>query len=313
MNFRSFLTRALVAAFVLTIGSQAFAARTTTYFHGDGLGSVVAATNEAGAVLWRKDYAPFGEQIQTAPVAERTSYTGKQHDDVTGLTYFGGRNFDPELGRFVSVDPVGFTEANAMSFNRYLYVNNNPYKYVDPDGEWLNYAAKFLIDVAINVAINYVTTGEMNVGGALKESVVGLLNPIPGKNLGKLVVALKKADKGTPDAGATMGFASKVAHGNSKASQKSQHGYVIRDTHNGNTVCKTGVSGCKLNADGSSPRANRQANSWNKEAGNEGRYVPEVKKVEPAGPAARENILNWEKGSADVNRGTLDPARHARP
>jgi RHS repeat-associated protein len=117
-------------------GSQAFAARTTTFFHGDRLGSVLAATNEAGAVLWRKDYAPFGGQIDTTPDNERTSYTGKQHDDLTGLTYFGGRNFDPELGRFVSVDPVAFMENNTMNFNRCLYVHNNPYRYVDPDGAW---------------------------------------------------------------------------------------------------------------------------------------------------------------------------------
>jgi len=193
------LTRTLVLAFALTVGSQAFAARTTTFFHGDGLGSVVAATNESGQVLWRKDYAPFGEQIHDTPVAERTSYTGKPHDDVTGLTYFGGRNFDPELGRFVSIDPVAFTEANAMSFNRYLYVNNNPYKYVDPDGEFLNFVVKFALDVAINVAVNYITTGEMNVGGALKESAMGILNPFPGKALGKLAMHAKKVDKVTPD------------------------------------------------------------------------------------------------------------------
>ena len=47
------------------------------------------------------------------------------------------RYYDPIIGRFYSNDPVGFTPSNPMSFNRYLYVNNNPYKYTDPNGEFL--------------------------------------------------------------------------------------------------------------------------------------------------------------------------------
>tara|TARA_B100000519_G_C14151764_1_gene394913 strand:- start:363 stop:1013 length:651 start_codon:yes stop_codon:yes gene_type:complete len=48
------------------------------------------------------------------------------------------RYYDPVIGRFYSNDPVGYTSANpVMSFNRYLYVNNNPYKYTDPNGEFL--------------------------------------------------------------------------------------------------------------------------------------------------------------------------------
>ena len=61
MSIQNLLTRALVAVTALIVGSQAFAARTTTYYHNDGVGSVVAATNDAGQVLWRKDYASFGE------------------------------------------------------------------------------------------------------------------------------------------------------------------------------------------------------------------------------------------------------------
>lgn len=181
---------------VLAGMSLAQAERKTTYYHSDGLGSVIAASNDAGALLWRKEYAPFGQQIDATAENERLSYTGKQHDDATGLTYFGARYYDPHLGRFMSVDPVGFVESNPMSFNRYAYVNNNPYKYVDPDGEFLNFAAKFVLDVGINVAFNYVTTGEMNVGGALKESAVGILNPAKTvAKAGKLSLALAKAAK----------------------------------------------------------------------------------------------------------------------
>jgi uncharacterized protein RhaS with RHS repeats len=43
------------------------------------------------------------------------------------------RYYDPVIGRFYSNDPLGFRGVH--SFNRYTYANNNPYKYIDPDGK----------------------------------------------------------------------------------------------------------------------------------------------------------------------------------
>jgi RHS repeat-associated protein len=222
MNLRSLLSpmyRVLSIVLLLTLGTQlAHADRKTTYFHTDGLGSVVAASNDAGALLWRKEYAPFGEQLDSTAENEKVAYTGKEHDDITGLTYFGARYYDPHLGRFTSVDPVGFVEANPMSFNRYAYVNNNPYKYVDPDGEFLNFAAKFVLDVGVNVAFNYVTTGKMDVGGALKESAVGILNPAKTvAKAGKLALALSKAKKSSK--ASEEGF-TRVRHYTSRSGSK---------------------------------------------------------------------------------------------
>lgn len=52
------------------------------------------------------------------------------------------RYYDPVIGRFYSNDPVDMLghmqKGNpTMGFNRYAYANNNPYKYTDPDGEFL--------------------------------------------------------------------------------------------------------------------------------------------------------------------------------
>lgn len=56
------------------------------------------------------------------------------NDADTGLTYMQQRYYDPVAGRLLSEDPV-LTGANTgASFNRYVYANNNPYKYIDPDG-----------------------------------------------------------------------------------------------------------------------------------------------------------------------------------
>jgi hypothetical protein len=103
--------------------------------------------------------------------------------------------------------------------------------------------------------------------------------------------------------------------GNSLRSTNAQHGYEIVDTATGE-VAKTGVSGGARTASGGSARANRQANKWNREAGQPGRYQPRVVEEVPAGPGARETILQWEAENAARLReaGHLtNPDLHTRP
>ncbi len=129
------LTAAL-AALLAFIAIPAQADETITYIHWDALGSPVAATDEDGNVVWREAYRPYGERINNEAAADSHSrwYTGHPQDADTGLVYAGARYFDPVIGRFLAIDPVGVKEDNLHSFNRYTYANNNPYGYVDPDG-----------------------------------------------------------------------------------------------------------------------------------------------------------------------------------
>jgi RHS repeat-associated protein len=129
------LARLGVIALLLVLGLQpAYAERKTTYYHTDALGSVVAASDSTGALLWRKEYAPYGQQLDSTAENEKVSYTGKEYDDVTGLTYFGARYYDPQVGRFMGVDPAGINVDDPFTFNRYAYANNNPFRFIDPDG-----------------------------------------------------------------------------------------------------------------------------------------------------------------------------------
>jgi RHS repeat-associated protein len=52
-----------------------------------------------------------------------------------GNDYMHARYYSPNLGRFMSVDPIGGTVGSSQSWNRYSYVNNNPLGLVDPNGE----------------------------------------------------------------------------------------------------------------------------------------------------------------------------------
>ena len=88
------------------------------------------------------------------------------------------------------------------------------------------------------------------------------------------------------------GSSTKV-HGNSKLSTKPQHGYEIYNTETGDVV-KTGISGQKLNLNGTSPRANLQVNKLNKSTGTQ---LYDVRIVETDMPN-RLSALEWERENA---------------
>lgn len=108
------------------------AAATHTYLHTDALGSPVVETNASRGVVNRTNYEPYG--VPQNRTVEGIGYTGHHMDSDSGLTYMQARYYDPALGRFLSVDPVGVDPTNGANFNRYWYANNNPYTFTDPDG-----------------------------------------------------------------------------------------------------------------------------------------------------------------------------------
>jgi len=143
---------------LLTLG-QASAKDRVAYFHNDALGSPVAATDEAGNVLWREEYAPYGQRLLKQDNGSNTLwYTGKEEEKELGIQYFGARWYDPSIGRFLAMDPVGFQEGNIQSYNKYAYANNNPYKYVDPDGRSPLLVIRGLIAVG-KIAKNFLFKG----------------------------------------------------------------------------------------------------------------------------------------------------------
>jgi RHS repeat-associated protein len=116
----------------------------TQYLTNDNLGTPRINTDQNGAVVSRSDYMPYGEEItglggrsSTDRYVEddvRQGFTGYIKDDETGLDFAEARMYKKELGRFTGVDKGTFTPADPQNFNRYVYVQNNPLKFVDPTG-----------------------------------------------------------------------------------------------------------------------------------------------------------------------------------
>lgn len=147
-------------SFLVLFSLSAGAAERITYFVPDAQGSPVAAMDEQGNVLWRESYAPYGARKTNSPDNNaKPAYTGKPEDAGTGLVYMGARMYDPETARFTGIDPQGFNEGNVQSFGRYVYANNSPYLYVDPNGEAGVLGAALLVAAGV-LAVDYANAPE---------------------------------------------------------------------------------------------------------------------------------------------------------
>lgn len=154
----------------------------------DGLGSVIAATNDSGSVRAACDYDVYGN-IRSGglgPVPQRLA--GMWWDEDAGLYYVRSRWYDANLGRFLSIDPIGLAGGD---LNLYRYVGNNPLDFVDPMGEfgWLRAAVSHAFSSRIGVAVGNLLVrgmiflvhnpwGQFAVGGtigALGGNVIGNL------------------------------------------------------------------------------------------------------------------------------------------
>ncbi len=228
----------LAVALIAAAGAQA---GTVTYFHNDLVGSPVVASDAAGQVLWQESYRPYGERLANPESANRLWYAGHAQDAQTGLVCMGARWYDPVAGRFVSVDPKAFDEANVQSFNRYAYANNNPYRYVDPDGR----AAETIFDV-----ISFGISVEMfrrdpTIGNFLGAAVDGLAVAIPFMPGG--VGSIRAVGKAAEAADTAVTAAKAGAHNAANASKlgkqlASQEGVAELLSGGGKAIAGAGTS-----------------------------------------------------------------------
>lgn len=106
------------------------------YYHCDHLGTPQELTDLSGELAWQAHYKAWGEAqeiiseaAQSAGIKNPLRFQGQYADGETGLHYNRYRYYDPDLGRFISQDPIGLAGGN----HPYGYAPN-PLMWVDPLG-----------------------------------------------------------------------------------------------------------------------------------------------------------------------------------
>lgn len=118
------------------------------YIYRDFLGSISYVTDSDGNIEQELSYDAWGRlrnpqnQAVYAPGSEPElflgrGYTGHEHLTSFGLVNMNARLYDPATSRFLSPDPYVQAPDFSQSYNRYAYAMNNPLKYTDPNGEFL--------------------------------------------------------------------------------------------------------------------------------------------------------------------------------
>jgi RHS repeat-associated protein len=135
------------------------------YFHNDHMGVPQRATDKAGNLVWAADYDAYGKATVKTTANPSLALTnnlrlpGQYFDAETGLHYNDRRYYDPNSGRYVSRDPIGFEGG----INLYTYAGASPSRFVDPTGEVVvplacmaaNYLRCFATCVATDLAKNF--------------------------------------------------------------------------------------------------------------------------------------------------------------
>ncbi|MBI4717155.1 MAG: hypothetical protein HY763_05065 [Planctomycetes bacterium] len=107
------------------------------YYHADDLGSIMAVSNAAGAVVERYEYGDYGLPqfldaagsplpVQASAIGNAYHFTGREYDLETRLYNFRTRYLDPRAGRFITRDTIGIWGDESNLGNGYTYCGNNP-------------------------------------------------------------------------------------------------------------------------------------------------------------------------------------------
>ena len=141
-----------------------------TQLFSDGLGSVRVAQTVGGSHGF--SYDAFGIELgatdgmpangtEAASVSHR--YTGEYADNQTRLVYLRARDYEPRIGRFISMDEHPGKRQIPLTLNKYLYGNSDPVNVIDPSGKFG--LAMSMSTVNISAMVNMAALTGIGVAG----------------------------------------------------------------------------------------------------------------------------------------------------
>ena len=108
---------------------------TASFYATDGHGNVRQLTNESGIVTDTYTYDAFGKVIAgTGTTPNVYLYNGERFDADLGLYHLRARSYEPDRGRFTTMDPHPGQINEPVSLHKYLYANADPINFRDPTG-----------------------------------------------------------------------------------------------------------------------------------------------------------------------------------
>jgi len=118
------------------------------FYRKDAQGNIAAILDSAGNVVVRYIYDAWGNHAVVDNSGNAVTngigylnpfrYRGYYYDVETGLYYLKTRYYDPETGRFITIDGISYLDPESINgLNLYAYCANNPVMAVDPNGEFL--------------------------------------------------------------------------------------------------------------------------------------------------------------------------------
>ena len=146
--------------------------------------NVIAIADTGGDVSRRYAYSAYGHPMFLRPIFMsyggnvgewEALYTGQRYDRETGLYNYRNRYYHPDLGRFVSRDPISYDGG----INLYEYVGDSPCLRSDPSGLWGDNIHSSATAGWAQTAANYPAEAAGAVGSADAAVDSGGTGPMP--------------------------------------------------------------------------------------------------------------------------------------